>query len=103
MLGVVALLFEVRSYLLHFPEGHIPYSLMTLSGGGWWFMSVFVAMHGVGASTRAGPGTPGGLLLGRAQSIALAVELDDFGAMDEAVDEGDDAGGGGEAAVAMAV
>ena len=36
------------------------------------------------------------MLLGLSESIAFAVELDDFGAMDESVDEGDDTGGGGE-------
>ena len=34
------------------------------------------------------------MFLGLSESIAFAVELDDFGAMDESVDEGDDTGGG---------
>ena len=36
------------------------------------------------------------MLLGLTESIAFAVELDDFGTVDETVDEGDDMGGGGE-------
>ena len=51
---------------------------------------------GFGGSSRAGLGAFGGLLLGLAESIAFAVEVDDFGAMDEAVDKSDDTGGGGE-------
>ena len=51
---------------------------------------------GFGASTRAGLRALGGLLIGLAQSIALAVKLDHLETVDEAVDEGDDAGGGGE-------
>ena len=43
-----------------------------------------------------GLGAFGGLLLGLTESVAFAVELDDFRAMDEAVDKSDDAGGGGE-------
>ena len=62
-----------------------------------------VAHEGAPVDARAlalrretGLGAFGGLLLGLTESIALGVELDDFRAMDEAVDEGDDAGGGGE-------
>ena len=45
---------------------------------------------------QAGLGALGGVLPGLTESMALAVELDDFAAVDEAVDEGDDAGGAGE-------
>ena len=53
-------------------------------------------MGGLGGTARAGLGAFGGLLPGLSESIAFAVELDDFGAVDKAVDEGDDAGGAGE-------
>ena len=53
--------------------------------------------RGLGArGARAGFGAFGGAFSGFLEPIAFAVELDDFAAMDEAVDEGDDTGGGGE-------
>ena len=67
------------------------------STGVWWFMGLDLTMRGVGgAAARAGFGALGGAFLGFLEPIAFAVELDDFAAMVEAVDEGDDSGSVGE-------
>jgi hypothetical protein len=41
-------------------------------------------------------GAGGAQFLGFFEAVALGVDVDDLGAVDEAVDEGDDAGGVGE-------
>ena len=51
-------------------------------------------MHGIWRFDASGPWSAWQPAPGLAQSIALAIELDDFGSVDEAVDEGDDAVGG---------
>ena len=65
-----------------------------MSGSGWWFMRTVVALPGIWRFDASGPWSAWQPALGLAQSIALAIELDDFGSVDEAVDEGDDAVGG---------
>ena len=51
-------------------------------------------MHGIWRFDASGPWSAWQPAPGLAQSIALAIDLDDFGSVDEAVDEGDDAVGG---------
>lgn len=53
------------------------------SGGGTWLLF-------------AGGGLGGGAFLGFLEAVAVAVDLDDLGAVDEAVDQGDGAGRMGE-------
>ena len=70
---------------------------MAMSGGVWWSWAWISRCAGFGgAAARAGLGAFVGALSGFLESMVSAVELDDFAAMDEAVDEGDDTGGGGE-------
>ena len=78
-----------------------------MNGGVWWFMDGFLAIHGTWRYGASGPWSAwrpapwpravdsssrrGG------QSVYLRqTTKSSFGAVDEAVDEGDDAGGGGE-------
>ena len=65
-----------------------------MSGSGWWFTRTVLALPGIWRFDASGPWSAWQPALGLAQSIALAIELDDFGSVDEAVDEGDDAVGG---------